>query len=230
MATSNSTRKVRVGVTIITRDSGALTLEVPASATDDQITEWLQSTDWFSEHLGEFSDSRWYHGDFEFDFDHVSAADADDTPDAVLDAVLIEAEEGLEDGTIDTGTILVGVGGLGVSAADPDDTPDAVLTDTEERSEDVWQELGRVTIDTGMLLLADPIHAGVDVGNLDKTNHMQVSIRGGDYSAVLVHTGMGDGRYVVSGRYRDCPFGRRLAEIRVQFLGESGEYLGSDEE
>ena len=93
-----------------------------------------------------------------------------------------------------------------------------------------WQVLGRVTIDTATLLLVDPIHAGADVGELGETDHTQVSVPGGDFSAVLVGTGMGDGWYPVEGRYADCPFGRRIAEIRVRFLGDAREYLGGDGE
>lgn len=98
----------------------------------------------------------------------------------------------------------------------------------KNQTDEVWQTLGRVTIDTATLLLVDPIHAGV--GNLGETDHGQVSIHGGDYSAVVVETGMGDGRYLVEGRYRDCPFGRRIGEIRVRFIDEAGEYLGADKD
>ncbi len=84
-------------------------------------------------------------------------------------------------------------------------------------------------IDTRTLLLIDPMHGGKHVCNLGETDREQVSIPGGDFSAVLIATGMGDGRYMVEGRYQDCPFGRRLAEIRVQFLDEGGVYLGGDD-
>ncbi len=93
-----------------------------------------------------------------------------------------------------------------------------------------WQMLGSVTIDTGTLLLIDPVHGGADVGTLAESQHAQVPVPGGNFSAVLVGTGMGDGRYPVEGRYADCPFGRRIAEIRVRFLDDDGDYLGGDEE
>jgi hypothetical protein len=32
----------------------------------------------------------------------------------------------------------------------------------------------------------------------------------------------------VEGRYADCLFGRRLAEIRVRFLDDEGNWLGGD--
>ena len=93
-----------------------------------------------------------------------------------------------------------------------------------------WQVLGRVTIDTATLLLVDPAHVGANVGTLVESDHAQVSIPGGDFAAVLVLTGMGDGRYAVEGRFAACPFGRRIAEIRVRFLDNDGNYLGGDKE
>ena len=52
---------------------------------------------------------------------------------------------------------------------------------------------------------------------------------GGDLSAVQVPTGIGDGRYRVEGRFKVSPlFGRRLAQIRVQFLDQYGNWLGGD--
>jgi hypothetical protein len=93
-----------------------------------------------------------------------------------------------------------------------------------------WQLLGSVTIDTGTLLLIDPVHGDADVGTLAESQHAQVPVPGGNFSAVLVGTGMGDGRYPVEGRYADCPFGRRIAEIRVRFLDDEGDYVGGDEE
>ncbi len=90
-----------------------------------------------------------------------------------------------------------------------------------------WQHLGSVTIDTARLLLLDPVHQGrVDAGAEDG----QIAIPGGDFSAVQVPTGIGDGRYRVEGRVIESPiFGQRIAEIRVRFLNEFGDWLGADE-
>lgn len=93
-------------------------------------------------------------------------------------------------------------------------------------ADDGWHELGAVTIDTATLLLVDPVHQGrVDAVAGDG----QIAIPGGDFSAVQVPTGIGDGRYRVEGRVIESPiFGRRIAEIRVRFLDEDGNWLGGD--
>jgi hypothetical protein len=69
------------------------------------------------------------------------------------------------------------------------------------------------------------MHVDFNVGGDDAE---QIGIPGGDFSAVAVGTGMGDGRYRVEGRYADSPFGRRIAEVRVRFLDEDGNWLGAD--
>ena len=98
--------------------------------------------------------------------------------------------------------------------------------DPADLSDDDWLPLGSVTIDTARLLLVDPIHQGrIDAGAEDG----QIAIPGGDYSAVQVPTGLGDGRYRVEGRVIESPhFGQRLAEIRVRFLDDEGNWLGAD--
>src|SRR5215468_7792666 len=83
-----------------------------------------------------------------------------------------------------------------------------------------WNHLGYVTIDTARLLLVDPTHVGgVDANNVEAK---QIGIPGGDFSAVVVPTGLGDGRYPVEGRYADTVFGRRLAEVCIRFLDDEG--------
>jgi hypothetical protein len=89
-----------------------------------------------------------------------------------------------------------------------------------------WQTLGSVTIDTARLLLVDPVHTDMDDFDIPEG---EVSVDEG-VTGVITETGMGDGRYRVEGRFADCPlpFGRRLAEIRVRFLDDDGNWLGGD--
>lgn len=90
-----------------------------------------------------------------------------------------------------------------------------------------WHALGFVTIDTASLLLVDPMHVEeLDCPPTPVASEEQIDSPGGGYSAVVVPTGMGDGRYLVEGRYYDC----RLAEIRIRFLDEDGNWLGADSE
>lgn len=104
--------------------------------------------------------------------------------------------------------------------------PDQDEGDNDDEYDDGWQALGAVTIDSGRLLLLDPVHQG-RVGHSAQDG--QIALSGGDYSAVQVPTGIGDGRYRVEGRVLDSPiFGERLAEIRVRFLDEFGNWLGGD--
>lgn len=87
-----------------------------------------------------------------------------------------------------------------------------------------WLPLGSVTIDTVHLMLVDPVHADIDLAGIsDGQFSLDTNVTG-----VITETGMGDGRYLVEGRYADCPFGRRLAEIRVCFLDDEGNWLGGD--
>jgi predicted RNA-binding Zn-ribbon protein involved in translation (DUF1610 family) len=89
-----------------------------------------------------------------------------------------------------------------------------------------WQLVNENGEEITTLLLLDPAHQGrVDPGAGDG----QIAIPGGDLSAVQVPTGIGDGRYRVEGRAIDSPiFGKRIAEIRLRFLDEQGNWLGGD--
>jgi hypothetical protein len=105
--------------------------------------------------------------------------------------------------------------------------------DPQGAASTVWRPLGKVTIDTARLLLIDPCNFVDSADQAIIPNGemavQQIAIPGGDLSAVVVETGLGDGRYRVEGRYAESPFGRRLAEIRVRFMDEDGDWLGGDE-
>jgi hypothetical protein len=88
-----------------------------------------------------------------------------------------------------------------------------------------WQPLGQVMIDTARLMLVDPMHVDIDLVDGDEG---ECPAGDRDVTYAITETGMGDGRYLVEGRYADCPFGRRLAEIRVRFLDDEGNWLGGD--
>ena len=81
----------------------------------------------------------------------------------------------------------------------PEATPTVDVTPKSDPADSNWQVLGQITIDTGTLLLIDPVHNGADVGELVGADFAQVPIPGGDFSAVVVGTGMGDGRMRLKG-------------------------------
>jgi hypothetical protein len=82
-----------------------------------------------------------------------------------------------------------------------------------------WRTLGRVTIDTGRLLLIDPIHVG---GDWDMPVDSEFPLPWEKAVAVSTSTGMGDGLYTVQGRY--CR--EWLAEIRIVFIDDEGCHTG----
>lgn len=81
-----------------------------------------------------------------------------------------------------------------------------------------WEQIGEVCIDTGMLLLGDPITMNhVDVASavdaFGKDGDEQI-MRGKHPWGVLTTTGFGDGYYPVEVRIEHD----RVAELRVRFI------------
>lgn len=92
------------------------------------------------------------------------------------------------------------------------------MAQLKDRNEE-WEELGTVAIDSGLLLLVDALTRGAtNVPEMGRRHHAQVRLSDRRGTGVVVGTGMGDGGYVVEGRYADCLLGRRIAEIRVVFF------------
>ena len=92
--------------------------------------------------------------------------------------------------------------------------------------EPTWEPLGIVTIDTGRLLLIDPANADA-VYNVDSDfSEGIVPLDDGCMGGVVTPTGMGDGCYCVEGCYAGAPGGQWLAEIRIRFIDEEGNWLG----
>jgi hypothetical protein len=90
-----------------------------------------------------------------------------------------------------------------------------------------WQQIGEVPVDTGRLVLVDPM-------NLDDASHREdevldqeapqsmtyelVTNEHGVAVALLFSTGLGDGLYPVEARFEEVAGSVRIAEIRVRFL------------
>jgi hypothetical protein len=85
-----------------------------------------------------------------------------------------------------------------------------------------WQLIGQVPIDTGRLVLVDPMNTdAVDRHEMDERESMSyeaVVNEHGVVVAVNVHTGLGDGVYAVEARFEEAEGSLRIAEVRVRFL------------
>ena len=91
-----------------------------------------------------------------------------------------------------------------------------------------WQRIGDVPVDTGRLVLVDPM-------NLDDVSHHEDELEDEDSDpafmtyelvtnehgvavALVLSTGLGDGLYPVEARFEEAEGSVRIAEIRVRFL------------
>jgi hypothetical protein len=85
-----------------------------------------------------------------------------------------------------------------------------------------WQVIGQVPIDTGRLALVDPMNADdISRHEEDELGSMTYGVVTNDFGvgvAVLLGTGLGDGRYPVEARFESAEGSMRIAEIRVRFL------------
>ena len=96
-----------------------------------------------------------------------------------------------------------------------------------------WQRIGEVPIDTGRLVLLDPMNTD-DVGRheddfIDRyeaepdaeepsLTYELVTNDHGVAVALILHSGLGDGVYPVEARFEEAGGSIRIAEIRVRFL------------
>ena len=90
-----------------------------------------------------------------------------------------------------------------------------------------WQRIGQVPVDTGRLVLVDPMNVGDALDHEDEvidqevpeamtyeliTNQHEVAV------ALVFSTGLGDGLYPVEARFEEAEGAVRIAEIRIRFL------------
>jgi hypothetical protein len=86
-----------------------------------------------------------------------------------------------------------------------------------------WKAIGQVPIDTGRLVLVDPMNAD-DVTRHEEdgdpstltyelvTNDLGVAV------ALMLSTGLGDGLYPVEACFEGAEGAMRIAEVRIRFL------------
>jgi hypothetical protein len=85
-----------------------------------------------------------------------------------------------------------------------------------------WQRIGEVPVDTGRLVVFDPVNLD-DVGDvveheMDSMTYGFVTNEIGVAVAMVLSTGLGDGVYPVEARFEEAAGAVRIAEIRVRFL------------
>jgi hypothetical protein len=90
-----------------------------------------------------------------------------------------------------------------------------------------WQQIGEIPVDTGRLVLVDPMnlddvidHVG-EVIDHEVPKSMTYELVTNDYGvavALVFSTGLGDGLYPVDARFEEAEGSVRIAEIRVRFL------------
>jgi hypothetical protein len=90
-----------------------------------------------------------------------------------------------------------------------------------------WQQIGEVPVDTGRLVLVDPMnlddavdHVG-EVIDHEVPESMTYELAVNDYGvavALVLHTGLGDGLYPVEARFEEAAGAVRIAELRIRFL------------
>jgi hypothetical protein len=90
-----------------------------------------------------------------------------------------------------------------------------------------WQIVGEVAIDSGTIALIDPQNdalledywTGIGSGLIEPASVHRLSTEAGVLVGLIVRTGFGDGVYPVEARFTDeGDLGRRVAEIRIQFI------------
>ena len=90
-----------------------------------------------------------------------------------------------------------------------------------------WQRIGQVPVDTGQLVLVDPMnlddvvdHVG-EVTDHEVVESMTYELAVNDHGvavALVLSTGLGDGVYPIEARFEEAEGAVRIAEVRIRFL------------
>lgn len=89
-----------------------------------------------------------------------------------------------------------------------------------------WQRIGEVPVDTGRLVLVDPMNLDDAVDHEVVVDHEMdasmtyelVTNKHGVAVALVLSTGLGDGVYPVEVRFEEAEGAVRIAELRIRFL------------
>ena len=89
-----------------------------------------------------------------------------------------------------------------------------------------WQRIGEVPVDTGRLVLLDPMNvdevahyeADKEVGAIEPMTYELITNEHDVAVALILDTGLGDGVYPVEAHFEEAEGAVRIAELRVKFL------------
>ena len=83
-----------------------------------------------------------------------------------------------------------------------------------------WQRIGEVPVDSGRLVLVDPMNSD-DVAEHEGDSALTYELVSNDLGiavGLIFSTGLGDGVYPVEARFEEAAGAVRIAEVRVRFL------------
>ena len=83
-----------------------------------------------------------------------------------------------------------------------------------------WQRIGEVPVDSGRLVLVDPMNTD-DVAEHEGDSALTYELVSNDLGiavGLMFSTGLGDGTYGVWARFEEAAGAVRIAEVRVRFL------------
>jgi hypothetical protein len=89
-----------------------------------------------------------------------------------------------------------------------------------------WQRIGEVPVDTGRLVLLDPMNldevahyeADRELGAIEPMSYELITNEHDIAVALILETGLGDGLYPIEARFEEAEGAVRIAEIRIRFL------------
>jgi hypothetical protein len=79
-----------------------------------------------------------------------------------------------------------------------------------------WQRIGEIPVDSGQVVLVDPVNSGRVHGyEMDSSLSYELVENG---AALVLSTGLGDGTCPVEARLQEVAGAVRIAEVRIRFL------------
>jgi hypothetical protein len=90
------------------------------------------------------------------------------------------------------------------------------MTGSPQSSE--WQRIADVPVDTGQLVIVDPLNVADVLDQEVEGSYGLVTNEHGVAVALVLSPGLGDGVYPVEARFEQAEGAMRIAEVRIRFL------------